>query len=179
MLPVVTGYHGCGQDTYEKVTQHNAPMKESSNDYDWLGSGVYFWQDSEARAWIWANECKSRGSIKDIAVIKASIDLRNCLDLLQEQYREELKQVYKLMKLEYELSKKPLPINMSKLHNLDCAVINHLHQFRKKTGDPPYDTVRAVFQEGNSVYPGSRIMEKDHIQIAVRSQGCITVQRSL
>jgi len=150
-------------------------MKESRNTYDWLGPGVYFWQDSEARAWRWANECMARGSIADAAVIKANIDLRNCLDLLQEQYREELKQAYQLMELEYQLVKKPLPLNISKLHCLDCAVISHLHQFRDRTGDSPYDTVRAIFQEGNPIFPGSCIMEKDHIQIAVRNTACIKV----
>jgi len=36
-----------------------------------------------------------------------------------------------------------------------------------------YQTVRGVFVEGESVYPGAAIHSKTHIQIAVRDPACI------
>jgi hypothetical protein len=54
------------------------------------------------------------------------------------------------------------------LRYLDCAVINFSHQMRKAEKLKAFDTVRGVFFEGGSIFAGSRIREKTHIQIAVR-----------
>ena len=59
------------------------------------------------------------------------------------------------------------------LRDLDCAVIESLHQLRKKSAEPALDTVRGVFVEGDPLFPGSGIYEKTHIQIAVRNPDCI------
>jgi hypothetical protein len=57
--------------------------------------------------------------------------------------------------------------------NLDCAVIQTLHEIRRKAGQPPIDTVRGVFTEGNRIYPSAGFYEKTHIQICVRDQDSI------
>jgi len=70
--------------------------------------------------------------------------------------------------------------------NLDCAVINMVHQIReltqqdqwkkknpKETPLLPYDSVRGAFWEGGPLYEGARIEEKSHVQICVRSIECI------
>ena len=43
---LVIGFHGCDRSVVEKVI--------STNDYDWLGSGICFWENNEERAWQWA-----------------------------------------------------------------------------------------------------------------------------
>ena len=50
----------------------------SRNDYDWLGDGVYFFQDGLLRAWQWARERHG----DEAAVIGAEIRLVDCMDLL-------------------------------------------------------------------------------------------------
>ena len=61
------------------------------------------------------------------------------------------------------------------LRHLDRAVIDHLHAEYKavamKTGGRvrEFDTVRALFPEGELVYPGAGFWEKTHVQIAVRN----------
>lgn len=49
----------------------------STNDYDWLGNGIYFWGNNEERIWQWANDSAKRKSslVKEPAVIGAIIDL--------------------------------------------------------------------------------------------------------
>lgn len=49
----------------------------STNDYDWLGNGIYFWGNNEERTWQWANDSAKRKSslVKEPAVIGAIIDL--------------------------------------------------------------------------------------------------------
>ena len=36
-----------------------------------------------------------------------------------------------------------------------------------------YDSARAVFFEGNEIYPSAGFKQKNHIQIAVRNPNCI------
>jgi hypothetical protein len=60
------------------------------------------------------------------------------------------------------------------MRNLDCAVINHLHDIREVSGGlPPFDTVRGVFQEGPPIYQDAGFREKTHIQVCVRHLECI------
>ncbi len=57
--------------------------------------------------------------------------------------------------------------------NLDCAVINHLHDSRSRAGQQPFDTVRGVFMEGQHLYENSGFRRKTHIQICVRNPDAI------
>src|SRR5438067_6960349 len=59
------------------------------------------------------------------------------------------------------------------LRYLDCAVINTVHERRKIEGLRPYDTVRSAFIEGTDIYPNSAFKDQNHIQVCVRTIGCI------
>lgn len=50
------------------------------------------------------------------------------------------------------------------LRRLDCAVVNLAME-----SNPHFDTVRAVFVEGDPIYPDAGFHEKSHIQICVRN----------
>ena len=80
---LVIGFHGCDRSVVEKVIVGKTELIASTNDYDWLGSGIYFWENNEERAWQWAKELskRSNSSIKTPAVIGAVIDLGYCFDL--------------------------------------------------------------------------------------------------
>lgn len=178
----IIGFHGCDISTYINVIENNAEMKPSTNDYDWLGNGIYFWEHNLARAWQWAEEASKRKNsrIKTPAVIGAVIDLGTCLNLVDSDNIELVKSQYKVFKAMVEISKGTLPKNKNignntdlLLRNLDCAVIESLHAFRRVTKLQPFDSVRGVFIEGNPIYPDSGFMEKSHIQICVRNPNCI------
>ena len=47
---------GCDRRTAEKVLLGEAVLTPSQNNYDWLGSGVYFWEFGPERALQWAQE---------------------------------------------------------------------------------------------------------------------------
>ncbi|MCC8028629.1 MAG: hypothetical protein LIO75_02320 [Lachnospiraceae bacterium] len=51
---LVLGFHGCRQDIFENVIYHGERLKASSNAYDWLGHGIYFWEQNYQRAYEWA-----------------------------------------------------------------------------------------------------------------------------
>jgi hypothetical protein len=39
----IIGYHACAQPIAERLLQ-GEPFRPSTNDWDWLGHGVYFWE---------------------------------------------------------------------------------------------------------------------------------------
>src|ERR1700722_2072892 len=69
----VLGFHGCDLKVARKVVSERKHIKFSENQYDWLGWGMYFWENSPDRALEWANELKQQGRIKIPAVIGAVI----------------------------------------------------------------------------------------------------------
>src|SRR4051812_42194753 len=54
---IVIGYHGCTADFARDLLLGIRPISAwnpSTNDWDWLGHGIYFWEHSPERALRWA-----------------------------------------------------------------------------------------------------------------------------
>ncbi|MDP8221189.1 MAG: hypothetical protein P9X26_07575 [Candidatus Stygibacter frigidus] len=48
---IILGFHGCDKDLGEEVLKaEKSILKNSQNTYDWLGSGIYFWENNHLRA---------------------------------------------------------------------------------------------------------------------------------
>lgn len=180
---IVLGFHGCDQSVVDKVlVSHEEHLTPSTNTYDWLGDGVYFWLNDPIRAYEWAVEAKRRNKIQTPAVIGAIIDLGMCLNLCERESTLLLKRSYDELKsmfasLDMDLNQeykntRPDPGGIMLWRELDCLVISHAHNIMSKYGIT-YDTVYGYFQEGIDAYPGSGIKEKSHIQISVRNTDCI------
>lgn len=178
---LVIGFHGCDQSIVEKVL-NGEELSMSNNDYDWLGHGIYFWENNESRALQYAKEMASRKKTKKItpAVIGAIIDLGYCMDLTDSFFLGELQEAYMTMKKSFELAEIEMPQNENggsstdkRLRRLDCAVIQTAHEINIGAEKPPYDSVRGVFWEGKPLYPNAGFAEKNHIQICVRNPNCI------
>ncbi len=185
----VLGFHGCDKAVAEEIISHDSKhLERSTNSYDWLGNGIYFWENNPARALEYATFLKDhperissgKKPIKTPAVVGAVIDLGYCLNLLEAHSLDVVKQGFKTLQDIYRSSGLELPRNLgvrgSKellLRNLDCAVIEAVHTFNEASGRPAYDTVRGMFIEGKPIYDGAGIFDKSHIQICVRNQNCI------
>lgn len=180
---LVLGFHGCDKSVVENVITGTTAMKNSENDYDWLGHGVYFWENSPARALEFAKHLKkhpqkSKNPIKEPAVLGAVLNLGYCLDLLDYENLLLLKDGYILLGLSQDLLELPRNKQVGNsddllLRNLDCAVIETLHGMREAGNHQPYDSVRGVFWEGKELYPNAGFREKDHIQLCIRNPNCI------
>jgi len=59
------------------------------------------------------------------------------------------------------------------IRRLDCDVIKKVHEYFHAAGQPPFDSVRALFPEGNALYSGAGFRESTHIQIAIRNPNMI------
>ena len=85
---LVLGYHGCDRTVAREIVSGEKEQLRSTNEYDWLGSGFYFWEDSPASALRWAqDEVKQEtGKVKTPALLGAIIDLGNCLNLVDAEH---------------------------------------------------------------------------------------------
>ncbi len=100
---LILGFHGCSEDIAHDIITRKKTMKQSTNDYDWLGHGVYFWENNLSRAMSFANEQVTRKQENKEAVIKpavigAVIDLGYCLDLLDSDNLSIVKAGYESLK---------------------------------------------------------------------------------
>lgn len=183
-MPLVLAYHGCKLETAQKLLG-GSPFLPSRKDYDWLGTGIYFWENDVIRAYRWATE--ARRKFKSPSVVGAVIDLGHCLDLTTQSGIDAVKLAYDEYKLTAEEVGKPLPQNADPanegdgnkiLRRLDCAVMNYLYEIVEtaQESDPKsqlYATVRAMFPEGRELYPGAGFLSKTHIQLCVRASAQI------
>jgi hypothetical protein len=165
----VYGYHGTSAEAAEVIIQQG--FNVSSNDYDWLGTGVYFFQDAPVRAWEWANQQHPTNP----AVICSIIRLENCIDLLDINWFPLIRNLYNSFVEEYRQTNRPLPRQnpeRSKAHRLDCAYFNYIVDILQQQGQS-IGVIRAVFLEGDRVFPNSAIFDRAHIQIAIRDTSLI------
>jgi hypothetical protein len=133
--------------------------------WDWLGDGVYFFQDAPMRAWEWARERYP----SEPAVIEASIWLGNCMDLLDVPWMRVIAEAYELYQAQRAAAGQP-PLSQDPMtgnHRLDRRVFNYVVTLLSQQGQE-IKTVRAVFQEGSPVFERSALFDRSHVQIAVR-----------
>ena len=90
---IVIAFHGCDKKVFEKILYDHETFKYSNNEYDWLGNGMYFWEQNLERAWEWAKSGAENPNIniEEPAVIGAVIDLGYSLNLLDSNNIKILK----------------------------------------------------------------------------------------
>ena len=167
----------------KQLASGQTSLRISTNLYDWLGNGIYFWENNQQRALEFAGELKakkSKSKINTPAVIGAVIDLGLCLDLMDAEYIALVKDSYTNLVQSCTTLGLEVPVNSqignSKdllLRNLDRAVVQNLHNIREENGERPFDSVRSAFVEGDELYPNAGFHEKNHIQLCIRNPNCI------
>lgn len=190
---LILAFHGCDQEIAEKLINYPNKIQKSEKPYDWLGHGMYFWENNYERALKWAKEKEKRGEINKAAVVGAILTLDNCLDLLDSSSINLLSNYYELLRIEFETTGKTLPKNIDVANDpfkdklkreLDCAVIEYMHkemeiEIEKNILEKGYsemrkfDSSRGFFTEGGPAFPGSEIQMKNHSQICIRNFNCI------
>jgi hypothetical protein len=174
---LVVGYHGCTEGFAKGLLLGKKPVRDwqpSTNDWDWLGHGIYFWEHAPERALRWARE-RYRTRRQRPAVLGAYIQLGRCFDLLNEPITSLLGEIYERLAQTCAVEGGSLPQNRGregKLRELDCLVINTCIAEMRQRGTE-YDTVRGAFLEGEPVYPSAGFSHESHIQVAVRNSSCI------
>lgn len=173
----IVAYHGCEKRFADELLLGKRPIGEwqpSTNDWDWLGNGIYFWEHSPDRALRWARDRYKTRSQRP-AVLGAVLQLGRCFDLLDESFTILLGETHEELVRKFAEQQINLPENRGrggKLRDLDCLVINTCLKNIKVQGNE-YDTVRGAFLEGAPVYPSAGFSRESHIQVSVRNSACI------
>lgn len=189
----IIGFHGCDHDVLIKLVNHANHIEISKKPYDWLGHGMYFWDNNLTRAREWAEKRASDGTIKKPAVLGAILQLGHCCDFLDSKFTNMISIYYPAMEEEYLKAGIKLPENIDSdndqhkdklIRKLDCSTIQFMHeaieqQYKEDMAEkgyseyPVFDSTRGVFSEGGPAFAGARIERKSHIQVCIRNMNCI------
>ncbi len=158
--PVARGFHGTSVVAARAIL--DSGFVASANEYDWLGDGIYFFQDAPGRALEWASELHD-----EPCVVACEISLDNCMDLLDINWFSFLNEAFDRYVARCKRLGIALPRQTAGAHRLDRAVINYAADLLAASGSP-IRSVRGAFAEGRSVFPESALLDRSHVQIAVR-----------
>jgi hypothetical protein len=161
----VNGYHGTSRSRAENILVTG--FRPSTNGYDWLGTGVYFWQDAPNHALHWAQQ----NHPTEPAVIKSRLRIDNtCLDLLDMSTIDNSNfwmDSYNGLTEVYRVAGKDLPTQNPTIpgkRHLDSEFFDYLiTAFAQK----PIGSVRCAFVEGKPIFPSSAVYDQTHVQISI------------
>ena len=107
------GFHGTSAEAARRILLSGFEI--GRNEYDWLGDGACFFQDSPARSLEWARQ---RFGDK-AAVVGAEIDLEDCIDFLDVEWQEAVKEAYERYRALLAQEGRSLPRQTRGAHRLD------------------------------------------------------------
>lgn len=187
------GFHGCDESVRDSLVIQPNTVKMSEKPFDWLGHGFYVWENNYERALRWAQDKQEQGKIKNASVVGVVYLLGNCLDFTDTKFIDAIGVYFESLKQDVEKVGDKLPTNKDAnddefrdklIRELDCMVIQHLHQKIKEEIDSDvltqgyselkhFDSARGLFTEGGPAFPGAGIRKRNHIQICIRNKNCI------
>jgi hypothetical protein len=187
---LVLAYHGCDITTRDQlVSGRLAHLDKSENQYDWLGPGVYFFEDDHQRALMFANAShqapERRYTARPIAtpaVVGAILQVQEWLDMTTQDGIQEFAQASVALAEHYAETGKPIPVNSRVddedndilLRRLDNAVFTYIHILRESDESlSEFQAVRAAFHQGREIVPLSGFHISTHVQIALRDPACV------
>lgn len=162
------------------------PFRPSTNSHDWLGHGIYFFEESETFAVDWAlgrvAALALQGVLDSHAVIAADLDLSGCLDLCSGDFSRDLARIHLTLPLPVRAQHAPrlttaggqqhtvgdvgMPLHSLSFNYTDTTVLNALVHDLKKNGTA-ITSKRAAFVDGDQLYTNSYFFRRSQVQIAV------------
>ncbi|AEV29417.1 hypothetical protein SpiGrapes_1610 [Sphaerochaeta pleomorpha str. Grapes] len=156
---LIFGFHGCDEKLRDEIVNNQKKLHRSTNSYDWLGLGMYFWENNPLRALQWAETMQKhpqngkrktengKQKIDKPSVLGAVICPGQCLDFLSSENIKLLSHAYAF--LSESSNGQTLPANKGNglIRDLDCAVIQMLITLQEEQQNKKnlYDSVRGVF----------------------------------
>lgn len=103
----ITGFHSCDKSVGLRVLNGECDLMPSTNSWDWLSDGIYFWEQNPERALEYAEESAGGSQYNKVRietpfVLGAIIELGNCLNLVEATSLSILTEAYKGLKKIYQ-----------------------------------------------------------------------------
>lgn len=159
-MSLVKAYHAGELDEIDTFIKHRSGIRHSSSQGNWLGVGVYFWENDPERAEEWQLR-RNKG-----AILECEIDTRFLLNLLVKS--EHTIEFYdRARQLAENLAKTPNLRNQrdAQKFDLDHQVFRATQQYFQR--DKGLVGLRRAFFLGESITPHGNLYENQHIQICL------------
>lgn len=187
---LVVAYHGCDVTTRDLLVSGKLrSLTPSTNVYDWLGPGVYFFENDRERAQQFAVTAHERPEksytkrpIATPSVVGAILCVSRWIDMTTQAGIVAWQRGYEQLEAIAAESGGQIPKNERAdvddetilLRQLDCAVFTALHALMKSSGRPPIQAVRGAFYQGEPLLnTSSEFRTLSHVQIAVHDTACV------
>jgi hypothetical protein len=152
------GYHGT-KGVYARQIVSSGYFKPSLDENDWLGSGVYFFEDDIKQAYYYCIKAKKYTSW---AILWARIEADNVIDLTKLDHFEEFQKIAKKIKDRYLKTKEGKPRKL-----INSVVLDMMYKLK------PYDVVRCHFEVPSGFVVDRTNVKAMQTQLCVRNANCI------
>lgn len=152
------GYHGTSKEAATSILNSKC-FKISNDDEEWLGEGVYFFEDDPIQAVDW---CTKVNRFSEWSVLKSDLEAEKVINMLDRKTYTQFKELSKLVKGKYNTRKDRKPRKL-----INSVIFNMMYNIEK------YDMVRAAFQIPSAECADRSNILPMQIQLCVRNRECI------
>lgn len=154
----IVGFHGTTKKSAKSILQSNNFIV-SKDDEEWLGPGVYFFEDDIRQAYYY---CVKAKKICNWSILKSDIYAKVIIDLVDTETLEYFEIILNKVKSRYLKRADGRPRKL-----MNSVILNIMYEAE------PYDVVRGIFQVPSTRYlPRTNLMRLQK-QICVRNLDCI------
>ncbi|MER9455602.1 hypothetical protein [Mesorhizobium sp. M0478] len=178
----VFGYHGTSSDRADAILKGSFEAKPREG--SWLGVGQYFFYRGEEHAADWAAEVSKRP--KPVAagahpvVLECTIDLENCINLLDNTHWDNLRQVaLRSISSPIQLSPQALyevPRSPDLGRNVDDYKVMNAYIAAVRS-IRPVTSIIAAFIEGHPIHDRSWLFDQSHVCISALTKDVISLRK--
>jgi hypothetical protein len=181
---IVDGFHGTTESAVQKII--DTGMREGRRQGLWLGPGRYFFQDARSLALEWARKViRWKGLLESepLAVVHARIDLTGCLDLVDNIYWNDIREIYHALKddlaskritqlgfdanFEVLSKEEERKLGRNLVDGRVMTVTQEIFAQYFMARNKALTTIRAAFAEGKPIHPTSWLFDGSNIMICV------------
>lgn len=158
MAKYFLGFHGTKQDL-GKIILTTRQFKFSRDDEEWLGPGIYFFEDDIKQA---ENFCAKARKYNTWMIIKSDIEADIIIDLIKKDDFDEFEKIAHKIKDRCKKRKDGKPRTL-----MNNVILNVMYEAK------PYDLVRAVFPVPKTNCADRTNVSPHQIQLCIRNHNCI------
>lgn len=152
------GYHGTSKEAADLILKSNY-FYSSRDEEEWLGEGVYFFEDDSLQALDW---CKKVKKFNGYCILKSDIEAEKVVNMIDKKTYREFSELSKHIKGKYKTRSDHKPRKL-----INSVIFNIMYNIEK------YDIVRAAFPIMTEEVADRSNIVPMQIQLCVRNKECI------